>query len=145
VEHGWADMRRRLKPTPSWPARVMAALRAATTPEGLGWAVGVQLALVLSATILLVTTTQRPAEYHALGAAQAPPSGNVLVIFRPETSEAELRGVLLASGARLVDGPTSAGAYVLAVPPATRSATLSGLRERPQVVMAQPIDAGAAP
>jgi hypothetical protein len=44
-----------------------------------------------------------------------------------------------------VDGPTSAGAYVLAVSPATRSATLGALRERPQVLMAQPIDAGAAP
>jgi len=144
VEQGWADMRRRLEPTPSLRGRVMAALRAATTPQGLAWAVGVQLVLVLSATTLLVTT-QRPAEYHALGSAQAPAAGNVLVIFRPETSEAQLRGLLLASDARLVDGPTSAGAYVLAVRPATRSATLAALRERRQVLLAQPIDAGAPP
>jgi anti-sigma factor RsiW len=151
VEHGWADMRRRLQPAPSWRARVaswrpraMAALGVVTTPQGLGWAVGVQLALVLSATTLLVAIT-RPAQYHALGSAQAPAAGNVLVIFRPETSEAELRGVLVASDARLVDGPTSAGAYVLAVRPATRSTTLNALRERPQVLLAQPIDAGAEP
>jgi hypothetical protein len=144
VEHGWADMRRRLEPTPSWRARVMAVLGAAATPQGLGWAVGVQLALVLSATTLLVTTP-RPAEYHALGSAQAPAGGNVLVMFRPETSEAELRSMLLSSDARLVDGPTSAGAYVLAVPAAARSATLSALRARPQVLVAQPIDAGTSP
>jgi hypothetical protein len=144
VEHGWADMRRRLDPRPSWRSRVMTAFQAATTPRGLRWAVGVQLALVLSGTTLLVAI-QRPAEYHALGSGQAPAAGNVVVIFRPETPEAELRSALLASEARLVDGPTSAGAYVLAVRPEAREATLRALRERPEVVLAQAVDAGAPP
>lgn len=144
VEHDWADMRRRLRPTPSWRGRFAAMLRGAVTPERLVWAVGAQVAVVLAATTLLVIS-QRPAEYHTLGSAQPAPVGDVLVVFRPETPEATLRGILTASGARLVDGPTSAGAYVLAVPPDARAATLVTLRGRHEVLMAEPIDAGGAP
>ena len=85
------------------------------------------------------------AAYHALGAAPAPALGNVVVIFRPDTSERELRQTLVANHARLVDGPTAADAYVLHVPAAERAGALTRLRGRADIVLAEPIDSGAAP
>ena len=88
----------------------------------------------------------RPApqgDYHALSAPQpGPRAGNIIVIFRPDSREQGLRATLGAVGARLVDGPTAAGAYVLTVPQDRRDAALAMLRDRPDIVLAQPIDAG---
>jgi superfamily II RNA helicase len=65
-------------------------------------------------------------------------------MFRPDTTERDLRAALVADQARLVDGPTAAGAYVLSVPGARRAAILTALRRRSGVVMAEPIDAAGA-
>jgi hypothetical protein len=67
----------------------------------------------------------------------------MMVMFRPNTSEQDLRRILTDADARVVDGPTSAGAYVLVVPTAVRAQTLAKLRAQTEVVLAQPIDAGA--
>ena len=60
----------------------------------------------------------------------------------PQTSEQTFRETLNASHARLVDGPTAADAYVLRVSPGERDAALATLRRRPDITLAQPIDAG---
>jgi len=80
--------------------------------------------------------------YHALSAPKAPAAraGNIIVVFRPDSAEQAFRAALEAVGARLVDGPTAAGAYVLAVPLEDRDAALADLRARGNVVLAQPID-----
>jgi hypothetical protein len=65
----------------------------------------------------------------------------VIVIFRPEASERNLRETLNASSARLIDGPTSAGTYVLHVPAAKRMVALARLRRDADIVLAEPIDA----
>ena len=46
-------------------------------------------------------------------------------------------GLLAASGARIVDGPNEAGAYVLAVPPARLGGVRDALRSAPGVVMVE--------
>jgi hypothetical protein len=56
-----------------------------------------------------------------------------------------MREALKATGARLVDGPTPADAYVLRVPAAQRDTALANLRARGEIVLAQPIDSGGAP
>lgn len=143
VEHGWAEMRGRLRAKDGWRTRATAALRAAFGGGGLAWTLAGQLALVLTATLLVVTFSQH--EYHTLGSPPPDHAGNVLVVFRPETPEGELRAILKAGEARVVDGPTSAGAYVLSVRPAARPASLAALRGRPQVLMAEPIDPDEGP
>jgi hypothetical protein len=55
-------------------------------------------------------------------------------------SEAEM--VLFA---RIVDGPTASGAYVVRITPASRAQALDGLRSTPQIVLAEPIDPGSQP
>jgi hypothetical protein len=67
----------------------------------------------------------------------------MIVIFRPDVTEAEMRGALRAANARLVDGPTAADAYVLTTPAAQRSAALALLKARHEIVLAEPMDAAA--
>jgi len=66
-----------------------------------------------------------------------------VVIFRPDTTERQMREALRASNARLVDGPTQADAYVLQIPAARRELALATLRARHEIVLAQPIDGAA--
>jgi hypothetical protein len=51
----------------------------------------------------------------------------------------------MALFARVVDGPTATGAYVVRIAPDRRGQAIDGLRATPQVVLAEPIDPGSQP
>lgn len=153
VEEGWASMRRRLEAEPEEPARP-AARRPAPRAAWLGWGIAAGLAVVSGVSLTprlaapYLASGAQPG-YHALSAAPAPAGslpvpGNVIVIFRPDATEAVMRETLRASHARLVDGPTTADAYVLSVEPKAREAALATLRGRREVVLAEPVDTGTA-
>ena len=93
--------------------------------------------LVLSAGILL--SLSRPT-YHALASAPPPAAANVIVIFRADATEEDIRDALKASGASIVGGPTAADAYLLRVSANQRPQALSRLRSDDDVQMAEPID-----
>jgi hypothetical protein len=61
-------------------------------------------------------------------------------MFRPDVSEQQLRSMLLTHDARIVDGPTVAGAYILRVPDNERAKTLAEFQQSKDLVLAQPID-----
>jgi len=129
---GWDRLKARLDA--ATPARrpVFRGWRA--MPAWAGWALAAQAALIAVFGVLIA-----PADYHALSAAPPPAAGNIVVIFRPETPERDLRAALVADKLRLVDGPTASDAYVLAAPPAVRAAILARLRARRDIVLAEPI------
>jgi hypothetical protein len=141
---GWADL-----PAPAPVVAVMprrpfwaplgGLWQAVTRPISLGWALAGQAAIV-AAAFTIVPYLSRPPVYQALGKQQPAAVGNVIVIFRPDTREQDLRRILTLTGARLVDGPTPADAYVLQVAPAQRPVVLSRLRAQREIVLAQPID-----
>jgi hypothetical protein len=108
----------------------------------MGWALAAQAACLVLTVGALVYETTKPPTYRALGAAPDSAAGNVVVIFRPDTREGDLRRILKDGGARLVDGPTAADAYVLHVPAQERAAALAKLRAQAQIVLAEPIDSG---
>jgi len=141
---GWADLPVR-PPVAAMPPRqpIWAPLAglwgAVTRPISLGWALAGQAAIV-AAAFSIVPYLSRPAVYQALSAPQPVAVGNVIVIFRPDTREQDLRRILTLTGARLVDGPTPADAYVLRVSPGQRAAVLGRLRAQREIVLAQPID-----
>ena len=147
AEHSWAQLRSRLETRP--PLRRRAAsvggwLRAAgrqwrSGAPGLRWALAAQFIVILGLGVL-VLQTPRPARYQALGAAPVAAAGNAVVIFRPDTRERDLRQALDASHARVVDGPTSADAFVIHIPPAERAAALARLRRRGDIELAEPVD-----
>lgn len=115
---------------------------AAANNNWLKWTAAAQLAAI--GVLALQLAGSRDADYRALGAA-ARADANAVVMFRPETSERDMRRILRASGARVVDGPTVADAYVLALPPAQAPAALARLRAERAITLAQPLAARERP
>ena len=112
VERGWATIRTRLD------------ARVATSPRRRGafaWWRGLQVAVAVQAAVILVmafalVSTMKPAEpYRALGSSMAV-DANAIVVFRGDATQAETSAALRAAGARVVDGPTAADAYLLRLP-----------------------------
>jgi hypothetical protein len=122
-------------PRPGVPECIRRAL-AANDSGWLRWAAAAQLA-VIAVLGTLLARGDGEAAYHALGAAR--PQGNVVVVFRPDTPERELRRIVQSSGARVVDGPTVTDAYVLDVPAAEAPRALARLRGERAVTLAQPL------
>ncbi len=148
VEQGWSQMRRRLEQERVRERRPARSAWAWLQPAGAGargWGVATGPGLAMAGVLMIASAAvlfsyAPPARYHALSAAAAPSAGNALVMFRPDIRERDMRDALAASGARLVDGPTAAGAYVLQVPAARRADALARLRARPDVELAEPVD-----
>jgi hypothetical protein len=160
AELGWAAFRHRLEAdaklaTPPLPPRrssrlptIAVAMRRAFAKSGrTGWIVAAQAAALVLVATMVIPSFNTPAPYRTLSAAPtaASTTGNVIVMFRPNTPEQDMRRTLVESGARLVDGPTEANAYILAVPAPQRTAALAKLRARTDILMAEPIDPGAHP
>lgn len=141
VDSAWARLRRRIEPRESWLERLSRqgaqAWRELSRPPVARLAFA-QLAFVVVAGGLLLSLSQP--SYHALGSASVPAAANVIVMFRPDTTEAEIRGALEHSGASLVGGPTEADAYLLAVPANSRPSALERLRADREITMAEAID-----
>jgi hypothetical protein len=140
VERGWKLMSHTLDrfdrdASPSWVVRLRESM------SWLGVAVAVQFCLLATLGFALWRAEHSP-DYHALGSVQSGADANIVVVFRPETLERDLRAILKSSGARLVGGPTVSDAYLLRVAPATRAATVARLRQEREVVLAEPVDGG---
>jgi hypothetical protein len=124
-------------PLPWW------RVAAANQPSWLRWAVAAQCVLIVGLAALLMRP-QPAAEYHVLGAGAAS-GANLVVVFQPNTSERELRGLLQAQNARVIDGPTVTDAYLLSVPTERRAQALQALRGASAVKLAEPLDGGGTP
>ena len=145
VERALARLRPQLQaPQRKHPRHVLSAflLRLfGASASWMRWAVLIQAVMIVILTILLVPPYGGIALYRALGA-PGNAAGNVVVMFKPETTEQELRKILQESGARVVDGPTVAHAYVLNVPEAQLKRTIGVLRSKRAVALAEPLDSG---
>lgn len=117
---------------------------AANDPHWLRRVALAQCAVIVLLTALLAWPEGRDDAYHTLGAAPAA-QGQVIVLFRPDTPERELRRIVRAGGARIVAGPTVTDAWVLAVPQAQSASALARLRAEPAVLLAEPLGAGTPP
>jgi hypothetical protein len=151
-ERGWAAMRGRIERTPA-PAPMpvpeehgnVVPLRRTWLQRSVPvrWALAAQAAaavLIVGAGRLMLPVAAPEPLYHALGSAPRIAPGNMVVIFRPDTMERDLRGAMVASGAELVGGPTASDAYVLRVAGAQRDGALARLRANAHVMLAEPID-----
>lgn len=110
-------------------------------PPWMRWALAAQLAVIVGLGVLLMPQYGQIAAYRALGMSKNT-IGNVVVVFKPETTEQELRRILHASGARVVDGPTVTDAYLLKVADPQLPQALKGLRSEPNVVLAESLNDG---
>jgi hypothetical protein len=106
--------------------------------------------LAASVALAFAFTSLRPSPvlqqtYHTLGSAAADAQGQVVVLFKPDTTEQQMRVILAAQGARLVDGPTAAGAYVLHLDKGNPTGAIEALRQSSQVVLAEPLTSDGRP
>ncbi|OOG22017.1 hypothetical protein B1C78_15645 [Thioalkalivibrio denitrificans] len=122
-ELGWQRLRRGLggqvrTVTPRWviPAAMAASL------------------VIVAQAALLVTRAPETVRYEPL-ADPVPTEVLAQVRFTPEASEADLRALLREAGVRIVDGPSAAGVYRLAVEPdRDPEAAARVLRERSDLI-----------
>lgn len=131
-----------LQTMPGWRARLAA--------NDARW-LRVALALQCCVIAVLAGVLLRPAAsgetqsgpYRALGTVPGA-QGTLVVRFKPEAPERELRRIVLESGARVVGGPTVTGAWMLGTTeaPATVAARL---RAQPAVTLAEALGAGEPP
>lgn len=105
------------------------------------WALALQFLAILGLGLLLARPAFDDGAYRGLGSAGG--AGNLVVVFKPDTTEKELRRILQANDAHLVDGPTVTDAYLLNVPEPRRARTR--LRAEPAVVLAETLDGGGPP
>jgi predicted anti-sigma-YlaC factor YlaD len=148
AELGWERLRERVMPRPDMAPfeNAVVPLRhlASNWSRTFGLFLGAQAAMLALAVVLFPPGAPE-APYQTLGAAPSERTGNLIVLFRPDTREQELRTALGTAHAQLVGGPTLAGAYVLYVAPTERAAALASLRAGSDVVLAQPIDPRVQP
>lgn len=147
VDAGWTRMRERLDSLrPPSPAGTWLATWWHARPRWQPLLLAAQAALIVVLALALRRAPEddipQPAQYHTLGA--APPAAQLVVVFDGDVREARLRRLLQATGARIVDGPSAAGAYTLAVPQARVASVRDALQASPDVVLVERVDAGAA-
>lgn len=118
-------------------------------PAWMRWAFMGQCVVVAALSGLLLVVLPPEQRYRALGGPAAAPGatggGNLIVRFRPEATEQELRRALRDSEARLVYGPTATDAYLLAVTPGHEMAAVARLRKETAVVLVESLDGRVAP
>ena len=106
-------------------------------------AMAAQLVLITALTVQLLQRETVPA-YHVLGRGQAS-TPDLLIMFRPEARLQDVQRLLQGGGARIVGGPTVAGAYLVEVEAARRDRLLAVLRADPAVELAEALVPGSRP
>lgn len=101
-------------------------------------AVAFQFCAIAVLAALLARPAAQPDSYRVLGAAGANGMARVVVTFRPDTPEAELRRIVRASGARIVGGPTVTDAWLVGAD-GRLDPVLVRLRAEPAVTLAEPL------
>lgn len=145
VDSSWAGLEQRLDAEPSVVIRPAAWWRRKVP---VAWAVASPLAAAAAIALVFVNVTPpQPVsqQYRALGAPTLVRSANVVVLFESDSREKDMRAALDAADARLVDGPTDTGAYLLTVDGAKRDQALKRLRDSNAIALAEPIDGPAHP
>lgn len=105
------------------------------------WALAAQSAAIVALGVLLALPGKDAASYRTLGASKNI-AGNAVVVFEPGTTEHDLRQMLAANGARIVDGPTVTDAYLLSLPSDRLESSLRMLRAEKGVKLAEPLVSG---
>jgi hypothetical protein len=122
-----------------WQAAKRTVSRWTASPMRVATFAAAQAAMLIIVFQLAQPSVQPNAQYRTLSAT-ASVSANAVVMFKPETTEAEFRKLLAEAGANIVGGPTETNAYLLKLPAMQRDVALERLRKQPKIMLAQPLD-----
>jgi len=130
---------------PASPRSPAAPARRSRAPLWVGFAIAAQVSLILLAGFVLKPAAS-PRVYTALAApARVSTAANMIVVFKPDATQADVTAQLRRLEARIVDGPTSTDALLVRVAPASRDLAIRALQARPEVALAAAIDPQGAP
>jgi len=147
AERALARLRPRLDTEQAAPAPVLAtsgwpqlSMRG-PSPGWLRLALATQLGVIFALGWAVLQPDRQAFEYRTLSAKGAPAhaAGSLIVVFDAHAQQQQVAQVLRRSGARIVDGPTASGGYVLAVDHPALAQALTALRSDPAVVLAEPL------
>lgn len=128
----------------AWQSTRQAVSRLRTKPMRVAAFAAAQAAMLLIVFQLAQPTAEPAAgpaaEYRTLSSGEVAGKANALVVFSPDTREADFREILIKADANIVGGPIDGNAYYLMVDITLRDSTLEILRGNPKVLLAQPID-----
>jgi hypothetical protein len=106
-------------------------------------AVAMQCCAIAVLAGLLLRPNAPAADYHVLGASPGAQTG-LVVMFKPDTPESELRRIIGASGAHVTGGPTATGAWMLGAE-GDAAAIVARLHAEPAVTLAENLGAQGKP
>lgn len=144
TEGAWERMEQRLDAKAAQSITPAPSLLGKRVP--VGWAIAGPIAASVAVAAVMLTITPRTVtepQYRALSAAQAPAAANLIIQFQPATQVRDMQAALQSVDARLVDGPTETGAYLLRVDGSKRPFALKQLRDNQAIALAEPIDGPA--
>lgn len=102
----------------------------------LPWAFAAQCIAIATIVVLAGWPPGEPESYRALGSAAAN-DGDLIVVFRPETSVDDMRRILRSSGTRIVDGPLVTNGFLLRIETGTPAQAAAVLRAEHAVSLAE--------
>lgn len=119
-------------------ARLAVAWR--RSPPWTRWAMAAQLGVVIALGTVVARLQEPVAAYRTLGSVGTlGRSDRIAVVFDPKITEVEMRRIVRVADARIVDGPTAADAYVLAVAPGQTATALAMFASQRSVLLAAPL------
>lgn len=153
LARGLARLRPRLRAqvhhAPSRPPSTLTATWR-RAPAWLRWTAAVQGAVIVLAAGWLASSwvargeREPGATYRTLSDAPALARDSsmhrLVVVFDPHAEASRVQALLQANQARIVDGPSDTGAYVIAVPALRAASVRATLRAAPEVRLAESLD-----
>ena len=142
ADRDWLRLRDRLNTMRNDPATPLDLRRIRqgwqSTPAWLQVALAAQCAFIAVLAAFLFRAPE-PASFTTLSATASRDVAHdtLLVVFDPRITDAQLRELLGAHHARIVDGPNATGAYLVATPPGQAEVVRHALRASPGVSMAE--------
>src|SRR3569623_2052594 len=118
--HGWSVLRDRIEASPT-PHRLTEPVPVVRRKVSMGGAFATPLAAAAAVAFAIIGAkpVAQPGQiYRALGYARTAQPGKVVKKVKPDASDRDMRAALAKADARVVDGPSAAGAYILSVLPA---------------------------
>ena len=135
-------------PQPVRPGRVPLARAWQASHPWIRGLLAAQLAAIAVLATMLLVDVSPSGPYRTLGTVSRPAAAvydQLAVTFDPAATEADIRGSVHAAGARIVDGPTTTGVFVLEVSAGRADEALRALRAARAVRFAERLGVGKAP
>lgn len=114
------------------------------TPMRWGMAVmAAQTAIIVGLLAHMALPGQDDSSYRVLGSGERS-SGNIVVVFKPETTVRDIQRIMSMNDARIIDGPTVTNAYLLNVADTRLTQSIKELRAEAGIELVESLGSGDA-